>query len=244
MLARVFYICHSMQMIHFHIISLFPQSIAPYLESSMLGRAQRDKKIKVSYYNPRDYSKHKSKSVDDKPYGGGPGMVLEALSYFAAVSKAIGAKKGVEVIFFTPSKKAETFNQNMAKEYANMQLLNGKKLSKKSKLRNKHIVFLCAHYEGLDARVPQALNARHISIGDFVLTGGELPASIMIDAISRQIDGVLGEAASIEENRGGEASTAVYTRPETVKYKGKKYTVPEVLLGGNHAKIEEWRKSH
>ncbi len=225
-------------MIHFHIISLFPESIAPYLESSMLGRAQKDGYIKVSYYNPRDYSKHKSKSVDDKPYGGGPGMVLEAPSYLAAARKAIGAKKNVEVIFFTPS--GEQFTTVHAKEFADMQILNTKKQTQK--MRTKHIVFLCAHYEGLDARVPKILKARHISIGPFVLTGGELPAAIIIDSTARQVEGVLGTGESREEERN--ASSEVYTRPQTLKYKGKEYTVPEVLLSGNHAKIEEWRKSH
>ena len=227
-------------MIHFHIISLFPESITLYMESSMLGRAQKDGHIKVSYYNPRDYSKHKSKSVDDKPYGGGPGMVLEAPSYLLAVRKAVGAKKNVEVIFFTPS--GEQFTQSHAKEFADMQMFGGKKT--KIKMRNKHIVFLCAHYEGLDARVPKILNARHISIGPFVLTGGELPAAIIIDATARQVEGVLGTGQSREEERCGAASSEVYTRPDIIKHKDKEYAVPEVLLSGNHAKIEEWRRSH
>ncbi len=222
-------------MLHFHIITLFPDSIKPYLDGSMLGRAQKDKKIKISYYNPRDYSKHKSKSVDDKPYGGGPGMVLEAPSYLSAVKKAIGNKQNVEVIFFTPS--GEQFTQSYAKELANMQICKGKRV--KTKIRNKHIVLLCAHYEGLDARVPKVLDAKHVSIGSFVLTGGELPAAIVIDASARHVDGVLGKSESIEEERN--ASPEVYTRPEILKYKGKEYKVPEVLLSGHHKKIEEWR---
>lgn len=217
-------------MIHFHIISLFPESIAPYLDSSMLGRAQKDKKIKINYYNPRDFSKHKSRSVDDKPYGGGPGMVLEAPSYLAAARKAIGSKKNVEVIFFTPS--GEQFTQGDAKSLAKV----------KRSVRNKHIVFLCAHYEGLDARVPHILKAKHISVGPFVLTGGELPAAIIIDATARQVEGVLGRGDSIEEERN--ASSEVYTRPEVLKYKGRVYKVPEVLLSGHHGNIEKWRESH
>ena len=214
-------------MIHFHIISLFPESIEPYLASSMLGRAQADKRLKVSYYNPRDFTKSKHKRVDDKPYGGGPGMVLEAPSYLAAAKAAIGAKQNVDVIFFTPS--GVQFTQESAKEIVNL----------KRGTRTKHVVLLCAHYEGLDARVPQALGARHISVGPFVLTGGELPAAIVIDATARHITGVLGSAESIEEERN--ASPEVYTRPETLKYKGKEYKVPEVLLSGHHKNIEEWR---
>jgi tRNA (guanine37-N1)-methyltransferase len=222
-------------MIHFHIISLFPESVRPYLESSMLGRAQADKMIKVSYYNPRDFTKSKHKRVDDKPYGGGPGMVLEAPSYLAAASKAIGKKSNVEVIFFTPS--GEQFTNQIARELTSVPKAKGLRLRKSTK----HIVLLCAHYEGLDARVPQALGARHISVGPFVLTGGELPAAIVIDATARHIEGVLGSADSIEEARN--ASPEVYTRPETLKYKGKEYKVPEVLLSGHHSKIEQWRKS-
>lgn len=233
-------------MIHFHIISLFPESIAPYLEGSMLGRAQKDGYIKVSYYNPRDFSEHKSRSVDDKPYGGGPGMVLEAPSYLAAVSKAVKGKKNVEYIFFTPS--GEQFTNKTAKELADIAKVNGKKTKNSLKsligiaTKEKNIVLLCAHYEGLDARVPQILKARHISIGPFVLTGGELPAAIIIDATARQVEGVLGKGESREEERT--ASSEVYTRPDVLKYKGKEYAVPEVLLCGNHAKIEEWRKMH
>lgn len=224
-------------MLHFHIITLFPQSIEPYLSGSMLGRAQKEKKIKISYYNPRDYSEHKSRSVDDKPYGGGPGMVLEAPSYLEAVKKAIGSKQNVEVIFFTPS--GEQFTQSYARELANMQICRGNRV--KTKIRNKHIVLLCAHYEGLDARVPEILDAKHVSIGPFVLTGGELPAAIVIDASARHVDGVLGKSESIEEERN--ASPEVYTRPEILKYKGKEYKVPEVLLSGHHKNIEEWRGS-
>jgi len=195
----------------------------------MLGRAQKDSKIKVSYYNPRDFSKHKSKSVDDKPYGGGPGMVLEAPSYLAAARKAIGSKQNVEVIFFTPS--GEQFTQSYAKKLAKL----------KKATRTKHIVLLCAHYEGLDARVPSILKAEYVSVGPFVLTGGELPAAIVIDATARHIAGVLGKAESIEDQRN--TSPEVYTRPEVLKYKAQEYTVPEVLLSGHHKNIEQWRNS-
>lgn len=212
-------------MIHFHLITLFPESIEAYFNASMLKRAQRDKKIKVSYYNPRDFTKDKHKRIDQKPYGGGPGMVLEAESILKAAQKAIGRKdlKDVEVIFFSPSGKQ--FEQKDAVKLAE---------------KKKHIVFLCGHYEGIDARAVKILKAKKVSVGPFVLTGGELPAAIVADAVTRNIKGVLGNAESLEDTRV--ASPEVYTRPEVLKWKGKNYKVPKVLLSGHHAKIEEWKK--
>jgi len=190
----------------------------------MPKRAQRDKKIKVSFYNPRDFTKDKHNRVDRKPFGGGPGMVLEAESVLKAAAKAIGRKdkKDIEVIFFSPSGKQ--FEQKDAKRLAK---------------NKKHIVFLCGHYEGIDARVVKILKAKPVSIGPYVLTGGELPAAVVADAITRHVPGVLGCAESLEESRT--ASPEVYTRPEILKWKGKEYKVPKVLLSGHHAKIEEWK---
>lgn len=210
-------------MIHFHIITLFPESIKPYLEASMLGRAQADGKLLVSYYNPRDYTSDKHKRVDRKPYGGGPGMVLEAESVLKAVQHALGRKKSAEVIFFSPSGKQ--FDTKMAKTLA---------------ATKRHVVFICGHYEGVDARVPEILKATPVSAGPFVLTGGELPAALVIDATARYIKGVLGKEESREDERT--ASSEVYTRPEVLTHKGKKYAVPAVLLSGDHKKIEAWRK--
>ena len=233
-------------MIHFHIVTLFPESIDCYFKASMLKRAQHNKKIKISYYNPRDYTKNKNRRVDQKPYGGGPGMVLEAESVLRAASAAIGRKKDVEVIFFSPSGKQ--FTQAMAKKLANTDQLSTRSAkllgSQASKLRsrtlNKHIVFICGHYEGVDARVAKVLKAKKVSVGPFVLTGGELPTAIVVDAITRHIPGVLGNSESIEETRT--ASPEVYTRPEVLKWKGKNYRVPEILLSGHHKKIEEWKR--
>lgn len=208
---------------NFHIITLFPDLIEPYTNGSMLGRAQKDGKIKVQYYNPRNYSKDRLKRVDDKPYGGGPGMVMEAESVLRATDDAIGRKKDVEVIFFSPSGKQ--FDQKMAKS-----------LSKK-----KHVVMLSGHYEGIDQRAVDILKATPVSIGPYVLTGGELPAAIIVDAVSRHVPGVLGNSESIEEDRI--SSPEVYTRPETLTWKRKKYMVPEVLLSGHHKKIDEWKQS-
>ncbi len=210
-------------MVNFHIITLFPESIEGYIDSSILGRAQKDKKIKVSYYNPRDFTKDKHRRVDQKPYGGGPGMVLEVGSVIKAAEKAIGRKKNILVVFFSPS--GEQFTNTLARTYVK---------------KYKHIVFICGHYEGVDARVKKILKAKEVSVGPYVLTGGELPSAIMIDVMARQIPGVLGKYESLEEERV--SNKDVYTRPEFFEYKGKKYRVPKVLLSGHHKKIEEWKK--
>lgn len=209
-------------MVHFHIISLFPESIDSYLKASIIGRAQAAKKIKVTYYDPKKFTRDKYGRVDRRPYGGGPGMVLEPDGMLSAVQKAMGKKK-MEVIFFATD--GAQFDEPMAQ-----------KMSKK-----KDIVFICGHYEGIDARVQKILKAKKVSMGPFVLTGGELPAATVIDAITRFVPGVLGKAESLEASRV--SSPEVYTRPEVLVWKGKKYKVPPVLLSGHHAKIEEWKKS-
>ena len=182
---------------HFHIITLFPESIEAYLNSSIIGRARRDKKISVTFYNPRDFTKDKNRRVDRKPYGGGPGMVLEAKSVLKAAEKALKRKKEVLVVFFSP--RGVLFTNEQARTYAK---------------KYKHIVFLCGHYEGIDARVARILKAKNISIGPYVLTGGELPAAVLIDAISRQIPGVLGTFESLEEERV--SGSQMYNRPPTL----------------------------
>jgi len=208
-------------MLHFHIISLFPESIASYFASSMLKRAIEDKKIKVSFYNPRDFTKDKWRRVDRRPYGGGPGMVLEPESVLNSATKALRKAVRPEIIFFSPS--GSDFNTEHAK-----------KLAKK-----KDIVMIAGHYEGVDARVQKILKAKLISVGPYVLTGGELPAAVVADAVTRFVPGVLGNASSLEDARV--ASPDVYTRPEVFLWKGKKYKVPKVLLSGHHAEIEKWK---
>jgi tRNA (guanine37-N1)-methyltransferase len=218
-------------MIHFHIITLFPESIEPYLKASILGKAQEKKKIKVSFYDPKDFirarggGKARSQDirVDRRPYGGGPGMVLQPEAILRAVEKAKGKKRGVEIIFFATD--GVQFDEPMAA-----------KLSKK-----KDIIFICGRYEGIDARVQKILKAKKVTVGPYVLTGGELPAATIIDAVSRFVPDVLGKAESLEASRV--SSPDVYTRPEVLVWKGKKHAVPEVLLSGNHAKIEEWKRS-
>ncbi len=209
-------------MIHFHIVTLFPESIEPYLKASIIGRAQAGKKIKVSFYDPKKFTRDKYGRVDRRPYGGGPGMVLEPDAILRAVQKAVGNRRGAEKLFF--STDGAQFDEPMAA-----------KLAKK-----KDIVFICGHYEGVDARVQRILKAKKISVGPYVLTGGELPAATLIDAVARFVPGVLGKAESLEASRV--SSPDVYTRPETLVWKGKKYKVPPVLLTGHHAKIEEWKR--
>lgn len=213
---------------HYHIVTLFPDSLSSYLNESILKRAQEDGVISVTFYNPRDFTEGNSyadRRVDDKAYGGGPGMVIEALPVIKAIEKAIGnksSKKKPKIIWFSPSGKQ--FDTIQAKSFA-------KKYT--------DIIFICGRYEGIDSRVKKAFRVEEISVGPFVLTGGELPAMILIDTISRQIKGVLGDHASLEESRA--SSPDVYTRPEVVEYNGKKYKVPKVLLSGNHKLIDEWR---
>jgi tRNA (guanine37-N1)-methyltransferase len=253
----------------FHVVTLFPGVFDSYLGESILKRAIDDGKIAVKFYNPRDFTEasgrvkgrdgkvkkvwsYADRRVDDRAYGGGPGMVIEALPMIKAIDKAVGkklktaaGKKSVKIIFFSPSGKQ--FDTAQAKQIATgtVDHTRGATPSTTSKVISKKsngctdIVFVCGRYEGIDARVKQAFKMEEISVGPFVLTGGELPAMLMIDTISRQIPGVLGDFASLEESRV--ASSDVYTRPETIVFKGKKYRVPKVLLSGNHAKIEEWR---
>ncbi len=209
-------------MLHFHIVTLFPESIAGYFHASMLKRAQEDEKIAVHLYNPKDFTKDRKERVDRRPYGGGPGMVLAPEPMLKAAEKALKKAKGATVLFFSPSGKE--FDSKMAKSLA----------------KKKHILMITGHYEGVDARVQKILKAKPISVGPYVLTGGELPAAIVVDAVSRHVKGVLGDSNSLEENRI--SSPAVYTRPATFIWKKKKYKVPAVLTSGHHAKIDEWKK--
>ena len=215
---------------NFHIVSLFPGAFDSYLNESIISRAIEDKKIKVFFYNPRDYSDDKWKRVDQRPYSGGPGMVIQALPTIKAIEKALKkvGKGKSKIIFFSPGGKQ--FTTDLAK-----------KIAKKSKNSITDIVLVCGRYEGIDARVKKVFKMEDISVGPFVLTGGELPAMVVLDCVSRQVEGVLGNFNSLEETRV--ASHDSYTRPEVFEYKGKKYKVPKVLLSGDHKKIEEWKKT-
>ena len=211
-------------MVHFHIVTLFPESIEPYLKSSIIGKAIEKKKIKISFYDPKDFTRDKYGRVDRRPYGGGPGMVLEPDGTLRAAQKAIGKRRGVEKLFF--STDGAQFDEAMAQ-----------KLSKK-----KDVLFIRGHYEGVDARVEKILKAKKVTVGPYVLTGGELPTATVIDAVARFVPGVLGKAESLERSRV--SSPEVYTRPEVLKWKGKSYRVPKVLLSGNHAEIDKWKKGN
>jgi tRNA (guanine37-N1)-methyltransferase len=213
---------------NFHIITLFPQAFDSYIGESIISRAIEDKKIKVSFYNPRDFSDNKFKHIDQKPYSGGPGMVIQAepvIKAIAAAQKKISRNKQarIKIIFFSPGGK------QFDTEYA-----------KKTAKKFTDIILVCGRYEGIDARVKKVFKMEQVSVGPFVLTGGELPAMIVLDCISRQVEGVLGNFNSLEESRV--SSHDVYTRPEVLEYKGKKYRVPKVLLSGDHKKIEEWKR--
>ncbi len=214
----------------FHLLTIFPESIKNYFDSSILRRAQKNKKIKIKFYNPRDFATDKHKKVDDKPFGGGPGMVMRIEPIIKAIQFAKSKIKSQKSKIILLSPAGKQFEQKMARDWAK---------------KYKDIILISGHYEGIDARVKTALRItscalQEISVGPYVLTGGELPAAIIVDAVSRQIPGVLGKQESLEDERG--IGIPVYTRPEIFKYKGKKYRVPKVLLSGNHDKIDEWRK--
>lgn len=213
-------------MMKFHLITLFPEACEAYLSASILGRARENKKISISYQSPRDFVTNKWGKVDERPYGGGPGMVMTALPVVKAVKKALGRRQGTKaIVWFSPSGKQFT--------------------NKDADLLGKYseVVFVCGRYEGIDERAHKILKTlapvKTYAVGEAVYTGGEVPAMAMVDAITRRIPGVLGKDESVEERRV--ASPAVYTRPESIEWEGKKYRVPPVLQTGDHKKIEAFR---
>jgi tRNA (guanine37-N1)-methyltransferase len=218
----------------FDIITIFPKIFDSYLNESILKRAQKEKLIQINVHNLRDFTLGKHKKVDDRPFGGGPGMVMKIEPIIRAVQfsklKIKNKKLKTKIIIFTSTGKR--FDNKMAAQLAK---------------NYNQLILICGRYEGIDARVEKIignskLKIENLSIGLYVLTGGELPAMVLIDSISRQIPGVLGKQESLEEKRYG-VGLPVYTRPEIFIYKGKKYRAPKVLLSGNHKKIEEWRRS-
>jgi tRNA (guanine37-N1)-methyltransferase len=208
---------------NYHILTLFPEMVENGLNTSIIGRAVNKGILSVEAINIRDYTKEKHGHVDDAPYGGGAGMVMQAepiCDAYDALCERIG--KRPRVLYMTPQGKV--FNQSIAEELA----------------KEEDLVFLCGHYEGIDERALELIVTDQLSVGDYVLTGGELPAMIMIDCISRLIPGVLNKAVSaeIESFHDNLLEYPQYTRPE--EYKGMK--VPDVLLSGHHANIEKWRR--
>lgn len=223
---------------NFHVITLFPEMFNSYLSESILKRAQKDGKISVKFYNPRKFTNDKHRSVDDKPYGGGPGMVMMVDPVLRAWEKAryeSVLKKIFKTVTMTAKKKVYKtyiFSPGGKKFTTRIAKLDSKKYT--------DIILICGRYEGIDSRIVDITGAETLSIGDYVLTGGELPAMVVIDSMSRQVPGVLGKFESLEEERI--SSHKMYTRPEVFEYKNKEYSVPEVLMSGHHKKIDEWRK--
>jgi len=208
---------------NFHVLTLFPDMIMQGLGTSIIGRALAKETISLEAVNIRDYANNKHSKVDDYPYGGGAGMVMQAepvYGAYEAVKEKIGYRP--RLVYLTP--QGQVFNQDLAKELAG----------------ERDLVFLCGHYEGIDERVLEEIVTDYISIGDYVLTGGELPAMVMIDAISRMVPGVLSneESAQFESFQDHLLEYPQYSRPEV--WRGK--NVPQVLLSGHHANIEKWRR--
>ena len=210
---------------NFYIMTLFPEMVMDGLNTSIIGRAVKNGLLSIEALNIRDYAFNKHHSVDDYPYGGGAGMLMQAepvYQCYEALTEKIKQKKRARVIYLSP--QGQTFNQTMAEEFA----------------QEEDLVFLCGHYEGIDERVLEEIVTDYVSIGDYVLTGGELPAMIMIDCISRLVPGVLHNDVSseFESFQDNLLEYPQYSRPEV--WHDKK--VPEVLMSGHHANIEKWRR--
>ncbi len=204
------------------ILTLFPEMFEGFLGTSIIGRAIERGILNINLVNIRDFAKNKHKQTDDYPYGGGPGMVMSPQPLFDAFYHVLDGSSSARVIYFSPQGK--NLKQEMAVEYA----------------KNSHLVLLCGHYEGIDQRVIDRFVDEELSIGDYVLTGGELPAMVFIDCIGRLIPDVLGSPLSAEDESfsKGLLEYPHYTRPQ--EYEGSE--VPPVLLSGHHKAIEEWRK--
>lgn len=206
----------------FFVLTLFPEMIEQTLSHSIMGRAQRDGYISIEAVNIRDYTLNKQKHVDDYPYGGGAGMVMQGQPIYDAYQSLMPRAKGARVVYMTP--QGRPFTQRIAEELA----------------QEESLVFLCGHYEGVDERLIEEIVTDEISLGDFVLTGGELAAITIIDAVSRLVPGVLGKEESFadESFSDGLLEYPQYTRPPV--FMGRE--VPEVLLSGHHANVAKWRR--
>lgn len=207
---------------NYHVLTLFPEMIEQGLNTSIIGRAIERGMLTLDAVNIRDYAFNKHSKVDDYPYGGGAGMVMQAEPVYCAYQAVTAQMKSPpRVLYMTP--QGSVFNQSMAEELA----------------QEENLVFLCGHYEGIDERVLEEIVTDYVSIGDYVLTGGELPAMVMIDAISRMVPGVLSnkDSAEYESFQDGLLEYPQYSRPEVWHEKN----VPEILLSGHHANIEKWR---
>jgi tRNA (guanine37-N1)-methyltransferase len=206
----------------FDVFTLLPETFTPYLQASILQKAAERGLVEIALHNIRDWARDKHHTTDDTPYGGGGGMVMKPEPVFEAVESVLGPEPGCPVILLTP--QGRVFNHAVAEEL----------------VQHERIALLCGRYEGVDERIREGLVTDEISIGDYVLTGGELPALIIIDAVSRLIPGVLGDpdGAADDSHASGLLEYPHYTRPP--EFRGQ--AVPEVLLSGDHAKIEQWRR--
>lgn len=209
-------------MIKFDILTIFPESVQPYINSSILKRAQEKELVEINVHNLRNWSTDKHNTVDDTPYGGGPGMVMKVEPVFNALKDL--KQENTIVCMTTP--KGETLSQN--------------KLEQLSTDNNSHYIILCGHYEGFDQRIHEHLVDYEFSIGDYVLSGGELPALVLVDGVTRLIPGVLGNEESLldESFNNNSLDYPQYTKPESFN----NWNVPDVLLSGHHGKIKEWRE--
>jgi tRNA (guanine37-N1)-methyltransferase len=213
------------------ILTIFPKMFEPVLNESIIKRGQKKGKLKIVVHDLRDYTEDKHRKVDDRPFGGGPGMVMQIEPIFNAIKhikseipSSLAGNKGQKLKVILLSPQGKIFNQSLAKRFS----------------RNKHIILICGHYEGVDERVKKYLVDEEISIGDYILTGGELPAMIIVDAIVRLIPGVLGRKESLQQESFHDnlLEYPQYTRP--ADFKGMK--VPQILLSGDHNKINEYRR--
>jgi tRNA (guanine37-N1)-methyltransferase len=212
---------------NFYVLSVIPEVFDEYFNTSVLGKARKRKVVSIKTYNLRNWAADKHHKVDDSPYGGGPGMVMKVEPIYKAVQfltkklKIKNQKRNTRIILF--STRGKLFTNRDAK-----------RLSK-----YKDLILICGRYEGVDERVAKYIADEEISVGNFILSGGEIPAMIIVDAVSRFTPGVLGKNESLEEIKG---SFPTYTRPEVFGAGRKKLAVPKILLSGDHKKIEEWRK--
>lgn len=211
---------------NFDIITIFPEIFESYFKESIISKAQKKKIINICVYNLRNWAFDKHKTVDDKPFGGGIGMVMKVDPIYRAI-KSIKKKKKKKIILFTP--RGKKFNQKMAYDFS----------------RFDQLILICGRYEGVDERVAKNIADMELSIGDYVLMGGEIPAMAVIESVSRLIPGVLGKKEFLRERitkEKGFIEYPQYTRPEIFNLDKKKWSVPEVLLSGNHKKIKEWKE--
>ncbi|MEW6610939.1 MAG: tRNA (guanosine(37)-N1)-methyltransferase TrmD [Patescibacteria group bacterium] len=225
--------------VHFDVITLFPEIIESYCTLSVVGRARREKFIAVAAHNLRRYGKGTHQQVDDKPYGGGAGMVLQAPPLIKAVQHIRPHTRRERICTILFSAKGKPFNQRMAYQFS-------KKYDR--------FIMICGRYEGIDERVRIILKAKEISVGPYVLTDGEIPALTVISAVTRLLPGVITFESLEEESfyrhlihehaQEELLEYPHYTRPEVITYKRKKYHVPKVLLSGNHAEVKKWREKH